>query len=127
MSIVLPLFEVVLCFNPLEDIKMEHGSVKYNNQRFDFIVQPQKEDHYSLVVEAKALNESNLKKHEEQIVKYMKDNQEYPWGILTNGFEWRFYLSKKYVETKFNDSYPLADFKNKNIFKIISLSLKDKH
>ena len=57
-------------------------------QRFDFIVRPQKEDHYSLVVEAKALNESNLKKHEEQIVKYMKDNQEYPWGILTNGFEW---------------------------------------
>jgi hypothetical protein len=125
--IVLPLFEVVLGFDPLEDIKMEHGSVKYNNQRFDFIVQPQKHDHCSLVVEAKALNESNLKKHEEQIVKYMKDNQEYPWGILTNGFKWHFYLSKKYIETKFNDGYPLADFKNKNIFKIISLSLKDEH
>ena len=125
--IVLPLFEVVLGFNPLEDIKMEHGSVKHNNQRFDFVVQPQKEDHYSLVVEAKALSEFNLKKHEEQIVKYMKDNQEYPWGILTNGFEWHFHLSKRYIEIKFNDGYPLAEFKNRRIFNIISLSLNDEH
>lgn len=123
--IVLPLFEVVLSFDPLEDIKMEHGSQKYSNQRFDFVVSPAKEEHYSLIVEAKSLSERNLKKHEEQIAKYMKENQEYPWGILTNGYDWKFYISKKYIETKFNDGRPISHFKNKSVFNIINLSLSD--
>lgn len=125
--LVLPLFEVVLGFDPITDIRMEHGSEKYSNQRFDFVITPQNENHYSLIVEAKSLSETNLQKHEEQIVKYMRDNQEFPWGILTNGFEWRLYISKKYIEIKFNDSIPLQHFKNKNVFNIVTFSLKNEN
>ena len=125
--IVLPLFEVVLGFDPLDDIWMEEGSETFNNQRFDFVIKPLENGHYSLLVEAKSLNERKLKMHEEQIVKYMKDNQEYPWGILTNGFEWLFYLSKKYIEIKFNDSRPLDYSKKSSVFNIISLSLDDEN
>jgi hypothetical protein len=122
---VLPLFEVVLGFEPIEDIVMECGSEKYSNQRFDFVVTPKNRGKYSLIVEAKSLCEKNLQRHEEQIVKYMKENQEYPWGILTNGFEWRFYISKKYIELKFNENRSLTHFKTKPVLNIMTLSLKD--
>ena len=125
--LVLPLFEVVLGFDPISDIRMEHGSEKFNNQRFDFVITPENETHYSLIVEAKSISETNLQKHEEQVVKYMKDNQEYPWGILTNGFEWRLYISKKYIELKFNDSRPLQHYKNRNTFNIVTLSLQEEN
>ncbi|ORJ55887.1 type I restriction enzyme HsdR N-terminal domain-containing protein [Geothermobacter hydrogeniphilus] len=125
--IVLPLFEVVLGFDPLKDVKMEQGSDEYSNQRFDFVITPQENNHYSLIIEAKSLLETNLKKHEEQITKYMRDNQEYPWGILTNGFEWHFFLSKKYIEFKFNDDRPLDNYKSNKIFNVLSLSLSDEN
>ncbi len=71
--IVFPLFEVMLGFDPLEDVKMEQEAVKRNDQRFDFVIKS-KDDEYSLIVEAKSISETLSNKHEEQLTKYIEAN-----------------------------------------------------
>jgi len=126
--IVLPLFEAVLEFDAIRDISMELGSQTYSDQRFDFVVKPSDSEHYSLLVEAKALSEESLKKHQEQIKLYMKSNQEYPWGILTNGYQWQFFLSKKYMEVKFNDGKPVKQMSSKDsVINVLNIDIHSEH
>lgn len=124
--VVFPLFEVVLNFDPLTDFKIEASSETQLDQRFDIIIQDSNKDDYSLLVEAKALDNKSLKSHEEQMVRYMEKNHDLPWGILTNGIEWNFYMSKQYIERKYNENKEIP-YIRKKILKLATLHIYDKN
>ncbi len=123
--VVFPLFEIVLAFDPIEDFIMESYSDSNNNQIFDFVVKS-KDEGSSLIIEAKSFKEKSLKVHENQITRYMKDNDRLPWGILTNGLTWNFYISKKYIEQKFNEGNSISYIKP-TVLKIFSLELENEY
>ena len=91
-TLVMPMVEVVMGFDPLQDICYEMASEEMNNQRFDFLIDQK------LLIEAKrlgaVLDEGNI---QEQIRKYIRKNQGIDYGILTNGVDWEFWLHQDYI------------------------------
>jgi len=84
-SIVMPILEVIMGFDPVFDIKFEASSQEFNRQRMDFVLCG------SFVVEAKSMSEE-LSKHYSQLVdKYMK-NKGVDCAMITNGVFFDFFI-----------------------------------
>jgi len=108
-SLVVPLFEYLLGFNSLTDIQYEITSKERNGQRFDFIINDE------FIVEAKSLGVSLEKNIEEQLLSYLNYNEKYDFGFLTNGWEYRFFITKRYIERTINEGKPLGENIDKSI------------
>lgn len=113
-AIVVPLLEVILDFDTIQDVTYEQSSeVKYG-QRFDFLVDG------CFLVEAKALG-TNLDDHHGQIARYIKDNDNINYGLLTNGVDYQIWLQRTYIEQIAKSPLPHAGA----VVKVLELSLED--
>ena len=90
-SIIVPLLEVLLDFDSLRDIRYEQSSETHHVQRYDFLVRGE------FLIEAKELG-SNLDDHYRQVMKYIGDNDNINYGILTNGVDFQIWLQKSFIE-----------------------------
>ena len=91
-ALIVPLLEVILEFDALRDVKYEQSSdVKYG-QRFDFLVDG------CFLVEAKPLG-TNLDHHHAQIARYIKENPNINYGLLTNGVDYQIWLQRTFIES----------------------------
>ena len=113
-AIIMPLLEVVLDFDALEDIHYEEESKQKHGQRFDFLVKDK------MLLEAKMLG-ANLDEHYKQLSKYIKGNENINYGLLSNGIEYQIWIQKSYMEKvtdkKLNHIQDVA--------KIFEMSLKE--
>ncbi|MDR3171385.1 MAG: hypothetical protein LBU17_07135 [Treponema sp.] len=113
-SIIVPILDVFLGYDGINDIAYEEPSKKVNGQRFDFLILDK------IIVEAKRLEE-NLNDHITQISTYMYDN-ELEFGILTNGFDYWFLLSKQYIQRIANEGQEITNL-NQKVLPVLKLSI----
>lgn len=104
---------------------MEYYPEGRNDLRFDFVIEDMKSD-YSMVVEAKSLKE-NLKTYHNTMFKYIQANSSIPWGILTNGLEWHFFVSRQFMEERLGEGKKLPGYIEKKVFNVLNLRLEDQH
>lgn len=122
--VLMPFFEVMLDYDPLEHISFERSSVTNNNQRFDMIVES--DDKRSMLIEAKALDTDLTARERKQLTDYISTNREHSWGILTNGFDWWFFIERHYVEAVANKGQELPQ-KKEDVFCVMHLSVEEPH
>lgn len=123
-TIVFPIFETLLELDPLKHIHFEYSSDDYNNQRFDLAIDSK--SNKQLLVEVKSLEKQITNKDKEQLGSYLDANYKCPWGILTNGFEWWFYICTDYITTVANEGEQLTQ-NNDNVLNLMKLNINDEH
>ncbi len=117
-GIIMPIVEIILDFNIVDDVEFESSSKEYNKQRFDFVING------DLLIEAKKFDEK-LSDHYKQISKYMK-NSDVKYILLTNGIDFEFFVKRKHVEdirkAEINEKFTIYE----NLIKVISITyIKD--
>lgn len=124
-TIIIPLLEVILEYDPLHDFRFEYFSDDNNNQRFDVSIQSKSDR--NLLIEAKSIEKKELTKTEkEQMINYLEKNEKCPWGILTNGIEWWFFICRDYIEKVVNKGDTLTQ-KKEHVFPIMKLNIDDRY
>jgi hypothetical protein len=113
-SLILPVLDVLLGYDAINDIAYEEPSKKVNGQRFDFLILNK------ILVEAKRLDE-DLNDHIPQIATYMNDN-DIETGILSNGFDYWLLISKTYIQRIANEGQEIANL-NKKVVPVLKLSI----
>jgi hypothetical protein len=116
-AILTPLFEILLGFDALTDIKYEYTSTNKFN-RFDFLIDNR------FIVEAKRLN-SPLSSLHKQISDYIEYHDEIPYGMLSNGSEYAFFIQKSFIKEFLGPEDKLKITFKKNVFHVFSLSIFD--
>ncbi|WP_020614744.1 hypothetical protein [Sediminispirochaeta bajacaliforniensis] len=116
-AILTPLFETLLGFDALRDIKYEYTSNKKFN-RFDFLIDNR------FIVEAKRLN-SPLTSLHKQISEYIEYHDDIPYGMLSNGSEYAFFIQKSFIKEFLGPEEKLKINFKKNVFHVLSISIFD--
>lgn len=119
-ALLLPLLEEIMEFDPLLDIEYEFSSEQKNGQRFDFLLSGE------FIVEAKSLNVDLGGKIDEQLILYIRTNDKVDFGFITNGWEYIFYLKKKYIERIDNEGQDIPEALEP-VYKVLSISITDQH
>ncbi|MEM6631910.1 MAG: hypothetical protein AAF694_19695 [Bacteroidota bacterium] len=117
-TILVPIFESVLGFDPVKDINYEYTSNK-RYERFDFLIDGK------FIVEAKKLNEQFSVKLTKQLEKYIAHHDEINYGILSNGCDFAVFIQKSFIK---NFLPPERTFKisfNKEVFHVFTVSIFD--
>ncbi len=83
-SIIMPLLDVIMDFNPIMDIDFEMSSIKYTGQRMDYLLCG------DFLIEVKRIS-ADISQDYDQIAKYMK-NEKIKYAILTNGLDYEFFI-----------------------------------
>ncbi len=118
-SILVPLFEILLGFDALKDIEYEFTSDK-RFERFDFLIENR------FIVEAKRLNYPLVdSKITDQIEKYILHHDNINYGVLSNGIEFAFFISKCFIEEFLEPEEKLKIDFNKAVFHVFTLSMDD--
>lgn len=113
-ALLIPMLEVVMDFDTFSDVAYEQASKQKNSQRFDFLLQNK------FLVEAKELN-ANLDAHYKQIQRYIFDNTDINYGMLTNGIDFQIWVQKSYIEKISNTTLPHTD----NVTKVFDFSIRE--
>jgi hypothetical protein len=119
-SILIPLFENILGYDPVDDIEYEVTSKKVHGQRFDFLLDGR------FVVESKALNTPLTGKVVKQIADYIAQNDDINYGMLTNGIEYVFLIQRAFIERVANDNDPIVGA-TQIVYNVLTLSADDQH
>ena len=114
-TIITPLIEMVLEFDPVLDVRYEEPSEIKHGQRFDFLL----DDRF--LIEVKRLG-ANLVDAYDQIGKYLGTNPKLEYGILANGIDYEVFLRKDFIEQHMNGKLKHID---KPVVKVLDLSLED--
>jgi len=117
-ALLLPLLEEIMEFDPLLDIEYEFSSEQKNGQRFDFLLDG------DFVIEAKSLNVDISGKIDEQLVSYIKTNDKIDYGFISNGWEYSFYLKKKYIERIDNEGNDIPEA-IEAVYKVLNITIND--
>lgn len=119
-AVLVPLFENVLGYDPVDDIQYEHTSTQVHGQRFDFLLDGR------LVVETKALNTPLTGGVIKQVSGYIAQNDDVNYGILSNGIEYVFLIQRTFIEKVANAGEPIVGA-TQNIYNVLTLSAEDEH
>ncbi len=119
-TILMPLFEDILGFDPVHDIEYELSSDKVHGQRFDFLMDG------CFVVEAKALNVVLTGKLVDQIAKYIELNDHINYGMLTNGIEYVFFIQKIFIEKVANAGNEIVGA-TKRVYNVLTIDVEDEY
>ena len=117
--ILMPLFEILLGFDALHDIKYESNS-KVDSGRFDFLIENK------FIVEAKKLNTPLTKVHK-QISKYIENEDGVYYGVISNGIEFQFFIQKEFIEEFLPAEKKLMINFKKDVFHILTISIYDEN
>lgn len=117
-TILVPMFEFFLGFDPVDDIRYEQTSSNVYHQRFDFLL----DDRF--VVESKALNYPLTKKEVEQISRYIAQNDEISYGMLSNGLEYVFLIQKSFIEKVANAGEAIVGA-TRPVYNVLTISATD--
>ncbi len=117
-SIIIPIFETILDFDAMLDIKYEESSLEKNNQRFDFLIND------DFVIEAKSLG-TVLSTQVKQMKKYISGNDRINYGILTNGWHYAVFIQKSFIEIIANEGKSIPELKQQKVLNVLTLSLDD--
>lgn len=117
-TLLVPMFEYLLGFDPVDDIQYEVTSNNVYHQRFDFLL-----DH-RFVVESKALNCPITKNEIKQISRYIAQNNEISYGILTNGLEYVFLVQRSFIEKVANGGEPIVGA-TRSVYNVLTTSAID--
>jgi len=118
-AIILPIFEVVLDYDPFADIEFERKSDTQNKQTFDILIEGR------FLIESKKLGE-NLDDHESQIRRYVEGNENINYGIITNGVDYQVWMQKSYIYDIFGeDLSDLLPEKKKGVIKLFEFGLQN--
>lgn len=116
-AILIPLFETILGFDAVEDIKYEYTS-KEKFDRFDFLIDDK------FIIEAKKIN-TKLSNIYGQIQKYIYGHSKINYGILSNGLEYAFFIQKDFIKSLLGPDEKLQIELASNVFHIFTLSVRD--
>ena len=119
-AILVPLFELFMDFDPIADVKYERKAADSTNHYLDFLLDDK------VVVEAKKFGLAFTKEIVEQITKYIALNDDINYGILTNGWEYAFFVQRHFMEKRFNDGERLQGHQ-KDVFPAMSISIDDEY
>ena len=117
-SVLLPIFEYICEFDPLTDIEYEASSLQRVDQRFDFLIDG------CFLVEAKSLD-SQLTQLKKQISDYILLNDQINFGILSNGYQFIFFLQKTYIKSFLKKEEELTVPIKKDVIPVLELSIDD--
>lgn len=117
-TILVPMFEYLLGYDPVDDIQYEVTSSMVFHQRFDFLL-----DH-CFVVESKALNTPITKKEVKQISEYIAQNEEINYGMLSNGLEYVFLVQKSFIEKVANSGENIIGA-TRPVYNVLTVSAND--
>lgn len=117
-SILIPFFEQLLGFDPIDDIQYELPSKNRSDHRFDFLLDGK------ILVEAKPLGEPLVGEVKDQITDYIVLNDEIDYGILSNGWEFSFMLQKKFIEKVANLGEKITGAE-RQIYHVFNITLDD--
>jgi len=119
-SILIPIFEILLGFDALEDIQYESESNSRNDQRFDFLIDSR------FLVEAKKLG-ANLPEIKKQIENYIITNDNINYGLLSNGYDFSFYIQKSYIKEFLGPNEEMHIPIKRDVLPVLTISIDDKH
>lgn len=114
-TIITPLIEMVLEFDPVLDVRYEEPSEIRNGQRFDFLL----DDRF--LIEVKRLG-ADLEGAHGQIELYLGTNPKLECGILTNGIDYEVFLRKDFIEHHVNSKFKRF---HKPVVQVLDLSLAE--
>jgi hypothetical protein len=114
----MPMFEYFLGYDPINDIQYEVTSSNVYRQRFDFLL-----DH-RFVVESKALNSPITNDEVKQISKYIAQNDEINYGMLTNGLEYVFLVQRSFIEKVANSGGAIVGA-SRPVYNVLTVSASD--
>jgi hypothetical protein len=117
-TILMPMFEYFLGYDPINDIQYEVTSSNVYRQRFDFLL-----DH-RFVVESKALNSPITNDEVKQISKYIAQNDEINYGMLTNGLEYVFLVQRSFIEKVANSGGAIVGA-SRPVYNVLTVSASD--
>ncbi len=117
-TILMPLFEDILGYDPVLDIEYELSSSKVHGQRFDFLLDG------CFVVEAKALNVLLTGNIIDQIIKYISMNDEINYGMLTNGIQYVFFIQKTFIEKVANSGEEIIGAR-RSVYSVLTVGAED--
>ena len=89
-SILIPLFEIELGFDAMQDIHYEYTS-KTKFDRFDFLLDGR------FIFESKRLHTPIHQMHT-QIKNYISGHDEIKYGVLSNGADYSFFIQKSFIK-----------------------------
>jgi hypothetical protein len=119
-SILIPIFEIFLGFDALEDITYESASANRNDQRFDFLIDNR------FLVEAKRLG-ANLADIKKQIVDYIITNDRINYGLLSNGYNFSFYIQKSYIKKYLGPHEEIHVPIKRDVLPVFTISIDDEY
>lgn len=117
-TILVPLFENLLGYDPVDDIQYELTSSNVYHQRFDFLLDQR------FLVESKSLNFPITSKEVKQISEYIAQNDEISYGMLSNGLEYVFFLQKSFIEKVANSGETIVG-STRSVYNVLSISASD--
>jgi len=116
-SILMPLFEIELGFDAVQDIHYEYTSKK-KFDRFDFLLDGR------FILEAKRLN-TPIQQMYTQIKKYIVGDDDIKYGVLSNGSEYAFFVQKSFIKEFLGAEERLKINLKDEVFHIMTLSIFD--
>lgn len=119
-AILVPLFEDVLGYDPVEDIEYESTSTQNHGQRFDFLLDSR------LLVETKSLTTRLTDRAIAQISDYIGLNDQIAFGIATNGIEYALLMERSFIEKKANQGEPIIGAV-KNVYHIFTIDSSEEY
>lgn len=119
-TILLPLFENILGYDPVDDIQYEVTSKKVHGQRFDFLLDER------FVVESKALNTPLTGSTVKQVADYIAKNDEINYGMLSNGIEYVLLIQRSFIERIANAGVPIVGAMQL-VYNVLTVNAEDEH
>ena len=118
-AILLPIIETIMSFDALEDIEYEPNSKESSGQRFDFLLDGK------FLIEAKRMSYNFSKDSEakNQIENYILNNSNINYGILSNGYNYSFFLQVDYVKGFLKSNEKLDIPIKNNILPVFSINI----
>ena len=119
-SVIMPIVEVLLGYDALHDIQYELNSTERNDERFDFLLDN------CFLIEAKRLS-TTLNDINKQIEDYILHNKNINYGMLSNGYEFIFFIQKTFIKSFLTGNQKLKVPIKKDVLPVFSINISNEN
>lgn len=117
-AIILPIVEILWGFDALKDVEYESSSKERNDQRFDLLIENR------FLVESKKLG-VDLEQMKKQVEGYIISNNNINYGVLTNGFEYIFFLQKSFIKGFLGPEKEMGIPIGRDVIPVLTITIDD--